>query len=103
MTEQTTTLREKYGYERAMFIAAWVAVALNKRIRQGLVDGIVCDEEASMDVVLSGFAAGHQEPTDDEISNAVRAMRAANPSLSLTTKGLAFSDFHLMTRGAGHG
>lgn len=103
MTEKTTTLRERYGYERAMFVAAWVSLILHERSQKGFVNGLEIERPGCMAVVKSGLAAGYEPPNDDEIEHAIRAIVSAHPEFSVTKKGLAFADYAQMTKGAGHG
>lgn len=104
MTEKTTTLRERYGYERAMFVAAWVSLVLHERSKKGLVSGgPAIERPGCLAVVKSGLAAGYEPPSDDEIEHALRAIMSVDPSLSVTQRGFAFADYAQMTKGAGHG
>ena len=97
-------LIDLYGAERAVFLSAWVALAIADRVQQGLVEGIAFDDTTMfLKLVADGLEAGQELPTDEEFRTAVSAVVVSYPSIAATPKGRAFAAFQQMQEGAGQG
>lgn len=93
------------GPERAMFLAAWMTLAFDDRMKRGLISGPSLEDhvEASREIVRRGIENGHARPTLEEIAYGINAMRAANPGFELTPRGKACGHFGAMQAGMGQG
>jgi len=93
------------GPERAMFLAAWMTLAFDDRMKRGLISGPPLDDhvEISREIVRRGIENGHGVPTTKEIAYGINAMRASNPGFELTPRGMACGQFGAMQEGMGRG